>query len=70
MAIYLSEEQKQQLINLHRTCRDRHICDRIRCVLLSADGWSPDMIARSQLIHETTVRRHLNDWLNETKLKP
>ncbi|MGV8001692.1 IS630 family transposase [Photorhabdus temperata subsp. temperata] len=70
MTIYLSEEQKQQLINRHRTCRDRHICDRIRCVLLSADGWSPDMIARSQLIHETTVRCHLNDWLNEAKLKP
>ncbi|WP_237357304.1 hypothetical protein [Raoultella ornithinolytica] len=28
------------------------------------------MIAKSQLIDETTVRRHLNDWLNEEKLKP
>ncbi len=28
------------------------------------------MIARSQLIDETTVRRHLNDWLNDEKLKP
>ncbi|SCZ64843.1 hypothetical protein SAMN02982990_02272 [Photorhabdus luminescens] len=28
------------------------------------------MIARSQLIHENTVRRNLNDWLNEAKLKP
>ncbi len=70
MTIYLSEEQKQTLINLHLTCRDRHICDRIRCVLLSADEWSPDMIARSQLIHEATVRRHLSDGLNEEKLKP
>lgn len=70
MTIYFSEQQKQALTNLHRTCRDRHICDRIRCVLLSADGWSPDMIARPQLIHETTVRRHLSDWLNEQNLKP
>lgn len=28
------------------------------------------MIAQSQRIDETTVRRHLNDWLNEEKLKP
>lgn len=28
------------------------------------------MIARSQLIDETTVRRHLHDWLNDEKLKP
>ncbi len=69
MNISLSEEQRRTLTHLHQTCRDRHICDRIRCVLLSADGWSSDMIARSQLIHETTVRRHLNDWLNEEKLK-
>lgn len=44
--------------------------DRIRCVLLVADGWTVAMIARSQLIDETTVRRHLNDWLNDEKLKP
>lgn len=28
------------------------------------------MIANSQLIDETTVRRHLHDWLNDEKLKP
>lgn len=28
------------------------------------------MIAKSQLIDEATVRRHLNDWLSEQKLKP
>jgi transposase len=39
-------------------------------VLLSAEGWSASMIAKSQLIDETTVRRHLHDWLNDEKLKP
>lgn len=61
MPIYLSEEQKQPLINPHRICRERHICNRINCVLLSADGWSPDMIPRSSLLHETTVLRRLNE---------
>ncbi|QXX82808.1 winged helix-turn-helix domain-containing protein [Providencia sp. R33] len=70
MNISLSKNERQALTDLHQTCKDRHICDRIRYVLLSADGWSSDMIASSQLIHETTVHRHLNDWLNEEKLKP
>jgi len=70
MNIELTLEQKRALEAQHRKCRDRRICDRIRCVLLSAQGWSATMIAKSQLIDETTVRRHLNDWLHEQKIKP
>lgn len=70
MNIHPTEEQKKKLRNLHQTSRDHHVRDRIRCVLLSADGWTPGMIAQSQLIHETTVRRHLNDWLKGEKLAP
>lgn len=70
MKIDLTAEQKRALEAQHRKCRDRRICDRIRCVLLSAEGWSTRMIAQSQRIDETTVRRHLNDWLNDEKLKP
>lgn len=70
MKIDLTAEQKRVLEAQHRKCRDRRICDRIRCVLLSAEGWSTRMIAQSQRIDETTVRRHLNDWLNDEKLKP
>ncbi|KEY57893.1 transposase [Serratia sp. DD3] len=70
MKIELTAEQERALEAQHRKCRDRRICDRIRCVLLSSKGWSTRMIAQSQLIDETTVRRHLNDWLNEEKLKP
>lgn len=70
MNIELTLEQKRALEAQHRKCRDRRICDRIRCVLLSAQGWSAAMIAKSQLIDETTVRRHLNDWLHEQKIKP
>jgi transposase len=70
MNIELSSEQKRALEALHRKCRDHRVRDRIRCVLLSAEGWSTRMIAQSQRIDETTVRRHLQDWLDEEKLKP
>lgn len=68
MKIELTVEQKCALEAQHRQNRDRRICDRIRCVLLSAEDWSPRMIAQSQRIDETTVRGHLNDWLHDEKL--
>ena len=70
MKIHLTSEQRIGLKMLHKNSRDTRVRDRIRCVLLAADGWSAAMIAMSQLIDETTVRRHLNDWLNDEKLKP
>lgn len=68
MNVELSPEQIKALEALHRQSRDRRVCDRIRCVLLSAQGWSTTMIAQSQLIHETTVLRHIADYLDDGKL--
>lgn len=68
MNIRLSPEQISALEAQHRQSRDRRVCDRIRCVLLSAQGWSTAMIAQSQLIHETTVLRHIADYHDEEKL--
>lgn len=70
MKIHLTSEQRIALEMLHKSSRDCRMRDRIRCVLLAADGWTVVMIAKSQLIDETTVRRHLNDWLNNEKLNP
>lgn len=70
MKITLTAEQIMALEIQHCLNRDRRVCDRIRCVLLCSEGCSPVMIAQSRRIDETTVRRHLNDWLNEEKLKP
>lgn len=68
MNVKLTSAQIASLEAQHRQSRDRRVCDRIRCVLLSAQGWSPAMIAQSQLIHETTVLRHLSDYLSDGKL--
>ncbi|WP_447088537.1 IS630 family transposase (plasmid) [Enterobacter asburiae] len=68
MSIELTTEQKRELEDMHRNSRDHRVRDRIRCVLLSAQGWSTSMIAQSQLIHETTVLRHIADYLESAKL--
>lgn len=70
MKVELTSEQKIALEKLQRQSRDHYVRDRIRCVLLASEGWSTKLIAQSQRIHETTVRRHLDDWFNEEKLAP
>jgi len=70
MKIHLTSEQRIALEILHKNSRDWRVRDRIRCVLLAADGWTAATITQSQLLDETTVRQHLNDWFNEEKLKP
>ena len=63
MKVEFTIEQKVALESLQRQSRDHHVRDRIRCVLLSSEGWSTAMIAQSQRIHETTVLRHISDYL-------
>ncbi len=70
MKVELTTEQKVALESLQRQSRDHHVRDRIRCVLLSSEGWSTAMIAQSQRIHETTVLRHISDYLRSEKLAP
>ena len=66
MKIELTAEEKMALKAQHR--QTHGVCDRIRCVLLASDGGSTAMIAQSQLIHETTVLRHLQDDILLKKL--
>lgn len=70
MKINLTEEQKNNLERSHKAERDSRICDRIKAVLLSNEGWTHKQIAQALRIHETTVWGHLSDYLREKKLKP
>ena len=55
---------------MHDSSRDRRVCDRIKAVLLASEGWSVSMISQALRIHQTTVIRHINDYLQSEKLKP
>jgi len=70
MKIILTEAQKVGLEQQHKIERDSRICDRIKAVLLSSEGWSQKQIAQALRIHETTVWGHLNDFILREKLKP
>ncbi|TOI71940.1 IS630 family transposase, partial [Vibrio parahaemolyticus] len=70
MKIVLTPQQKQQLEQMHDTERDSRVCDRIKAVLLASEGWSQVMISQALRIHESTVARHLSDYVLSEKLKP
>lgn len=48
----------------HKQCRDVKECYRINAVLLRSEGWTIPMIAQALRIHESTVTRHINDYLD------
>lgn len=70
MKVTLSRQKKQELEQMHDSARDSRVCDRIKAVLLASEGWSNVMISQALRIHETTVARHINDYLQSEKLKP
>lgn len=70
MKITLSSKKKKELEAMHDSTRDGRVRDRIKAVLLTSEGWSSAMISQALRIHETTVVRHINDYLQSEKLKP
>ena len=63
MKVTLSPQKKQELEHMHDSTRDSRVCERIKAVLLASEGWSSAMISQALRIHETTVVRHINDYL-------
>lgn len=70
MKMVLTPQQKQQLEEIHDSTRDGRVRDRIKAVLLASEGWSQAMISQDLRIHESTVARHLSDYVLSEKLKP
>jgi len=67
--IELSIEQKIDLEAKHDKTRDGRKRDRIKAVLLHAEGWSTSMIAQALRLHETSINRHLSDYFESGKLE-
>jgi transposase len=70
MKIVLTIIEKEELELQHSKERDRRVADRIKAVLLTAEGWTQKQIAQALRIRYETVQDHLNDYQNSKKLKP
>ena len=69
MKITPTPQQKRQLEQMHDSTRHGRVRDRIKAVLLTYEGWSQTMISQALRIHESTVARHLSDYVMSEKLK-
>lgn len=65
----LTVREREKLIQRHRKERDGRIRDRIKAVLAYDDGYSYSEIARILLLDDETIRRHIDDYQQEQKLK-
>lgn len=66
--IKLSIALKSALELRHSKVSDGNERDRIKAVLLRSEGWKISMIAQALRIHESTITRHINDFLTQQKL--
>ena len=66
---FLTAQEEQELRALHRKERDRNICDRIKAVLLSNQGWDYITIAKALMLDEKTVSTYVFDYKTKKKLK-
>ena len=62
MKIKLSLEKKCELEIGHRQERDKHVCDRIKAVLLRDEGWSVSRISQALRLHNDTISRYLTEY--------
>jgi transposase len=66
--VTLTPKEKISLECRHRETRDSCESDRIKAVLLRSENWSVSNIAQALRVHESTITRHIKDYLNEDKL--
>lgn len=66
----LTPKEREKLIRRHRKESNGRIRDRIKAVLAYDDGYTYSEIARILLLDDETIRRHIDDYQREQKLKP
>lgn len=67
---FLSKEQQEELKAKHKLERDRRVCDRIKAILLSNEGWSDEEIAKVLLLSKSGIRTQITEYKNSQKLRP
>jgi len=64
MKLVLTQEQKAQIIKLHRQCKERKFADRLKAILLLDDGYSCIEVGRILLLDDDTIRTYQNHYIN------
>jgi transposase len=65
----LTAREREQLKTRHRKESDARTRDRIKAVLAYDDGYSYSEISRILLLDDETIRRHIDDYLQDKKIQ-
>ncbi len=65
MIIKLSQEEKIQIKQLHRTCKQRKHADKLKTILMLDDGFSCVDVGKILLLDDDTVRTYRTIYLNQ-----
>ena len=63
--VRLTPEQKIDLEALYDTNRDKWVYVRVKAVLLRSEGWTTAMIVQALRLYETTIVRHIDDYVHK-----
>lgn len=67
---FLTKQDRELLKTQHKQERDGRVRDRIKAVLLTDEGWTPQQIAKVLLITDQAVREHIREYQASHKLTP
>ena len=62
--LYLTDEEKAGLEASHAQEKDGRLRDRLKAILLYSEGWSPEQISQALRMHQASIYRHVEDYLN------
>lgn len=65
MSIKLSEQEKIEIMQLHRNCKQRKYADRLKAILFLDKGYSCVQVAELLLLDDDTVRKYRNTYLKQ-----
>ncbi len=68
MNTILTSEEKYELRRMHRSIKNRRDADKIKAVLMFADGYTLSEIAKVLLIDNDTVQTWINAYKNNTSI--
>ncbi|MGY0407938.1 MAG: hypothetical protein ACWIPJ_06240, partial [Polaribacter sp.] len=65
MIIKLSQEERNEIKVLHRACKQRKHADKLKAILMLADGFSCVEVGEVLLLDDDTIRKYRNSYLNK-----
>ena len=65
MTLNLTQQQRDQIKQLHRSCKQRKHADKLKEILMLDNGFSCVDVGKILLLDDDTIRTYRNIYLNQ-----